>query len=214
MLEVRSPVTGDLVGAYPVDDAAVGAAVARAREDAVWWADLGFAGRKEILDQWRGVIARRAGQLADVVHRETGKPHSDAMLEIALTADHLAWAATHAPKTLGPRKVSSGAVMVNQAATVEYLPLGVIGVIGPWNYPVFTPMGSVAYALAAGNTVVFKPSELTPGVGVWLADALREVVPQATCSRSWSDGARPGPRCAARTSTSSRSPAPPRRGRR
>ena len=55
---------------------------------------------------------------------------------------------------------------------MEYLPLGVIGVIGPWNYPVFTPMGSIAYALAAGNAVVFKPSELTPGVGVWLADSL------------------------------------------
>ena len=67
--------------------------------------------------------------------------------------------------------------MANQAATVEYLPLGVIGVIGPWNYPVFTPMGSIGYALAAGNTVVFKPSELTPGCGIWLADSLREVVP-------------------------------------
>ena len=66
--------------------------------------------------------------------------------------------------------------MANQAATVEYLPLGVVGVIGPWNYPVFTPMGSIAYALAAGNAVVFKPSELTPGVGQWLADAFREVV--------------------------------------
>jgi aldehyde dehydrogenase (NAD+) len=60
---------------------------------------------------------------------------------------------------------------------VQYLPLGVIGVIGPWNYPVFTPMGSIAYALAAGNAVVFKPSELTPGVGQWLAATLAEVVP-------------------------------------
>ena len=66
--------------------------------------------------------------------------------------------------------------MANQAATVEYHPLGVVGVIGPWNYPVFTPMGSIAYALAAGNAVVFKPSEYTPGVGQWLADAFREVV--------------------------------------
>jgi aldehyde dehydrogenase (NAD+) len=60
---------------------------------------------------------------------------------------------------------------------VEYHPLGVIGVIGPWNYPVFTPLGSITYALAAGNAVVFKPSELTPGVGRWLADAFAEVVP-------------------------------------
>ena len=66
--------------------------------------------------------------------------------------------------------------MANQAATVEYRPLGVVGVIGPWNYPVFTPMGSIAYALAAGNAVVFKPSEYTPGVGEWLARTFLESV--------------------------------------
>ena len=177
-LEVLSPVTGDVVGIHHVHDAAdVQAAVDAAREWAQWWNDLGFANRRDVLDKWRGVIARRAAQLADVVHQETGKPHGDAMLEVALAVDHLAWAAKHAEKVLGRRKVPSGLLMANQAATVEYLPLGVIGVIGPWNYPVFTPMGSIAYALAAGNAVVFKPSELTPGVGVWLADALSEVVP-------------------------------------
>src|SRR5690606_29858880 len=61
-------------------------------------------------------------------------------------------------------------------ASVEYRPLGVVGVIGPWNYPVFTPVGSIAYALAAGNTVVFKPSEYTPGVGEWLARTFKEAV--------------------------------------
>ena len=66
--------------------------------------------------------------------------------------------------------------MANQAAYVEYHPLGVVGVIGPWNYPVFTPMGSIAYALAAGNAVVFKPSEYTPGVGEWLARTFLESV--------------------------------------
>ena len=130
-----------------------------------------------MLDKWRGIIARRIAQLADVMHQETGKPHSDAMLECALAIDHLAWAAKHAERVLSRRKVSSGLLMANQAASVEYRPLGVVGVIGPWNYPVFTPMGSIAYALAAGNAVVFKPSELTPGVAEWLAAALDEVVP-------------------------------------
>ena len=77
---------------------------------------------------------------------------------------------------LGRRRVSAGILMANQAATLAYPPIGVVGVIGPWNYPVFTPMGSIAYALAAGNAVVFKPSELTPGVGMVLADALAEIV--------------------------------------
>lgn len=170
------PRTGDVVGTYPIHSAAdVEAAVARARASAAWWAGLGFEGRKEVLDQWRGVLARRLAQLVEVVHRETGKPHGDAQLEAALAIDHLAWAASHAGKVLGRKRVSAGLMLANQAASVEYLPLGVVGVIGPWNYPVFTPMGSIAYALAAGNTVVFKPSEYTPGVGTWLADSLREV---------------------------------------
>jgi len=177
-LEVRSPATGDVVGVHAVADTEdVDTAVAAARDWSTWWADIGFGNRKQILDQWRGVLARRMSQLADVMHQETGKPHSDAALEIALAIEHLAWAAANAEKVLGRQKVPSGMLMANQAATVEYLPLGVVGVIGPWNYPVFTPMGSIAYALAAGNAVVYKPSELTPGVGVWLADALSEVVP-------------------------------------
>ncbi len=177
-LESLNPATGDVVGVHVVDEAAdVEAAVARAREAAAWWGERTFAERKQILGQWRGVLARRMGQLADLVHQETGKPHADAQLEIGLAIDHLAWAAGHAEKVLGPHKVSAGLLMANHAATVEYRPLGVVGVIGPWNYPVFTPMGSIVYALAAGNAVVFKPSEYTPGVGVWLADSLSEVVP-------------------------------------
>ncbi|MCW2760035.1 MAG: Aldehyde dehydrogenase [Marmoricola sp.] len=173
-----SPVTGDVVGTWPIHSAEdVGATVARARQAASWWSSLTFDERADLLNAWAGVVTRRIAQLADVVHQETGKPHSDATLEAALALDHLAWAAKHAGKVLGRHKVSSGLVMANQAATVEYLPLGVIGVIGPWNYPVFTPLGSIVYALAAGNAVVFKPSELTPGVGHWLAATFAEVVP-------------------------------------
>src|SRR3954468_8553965 len=178
-LESINPATGDVVGVYAIDDAAaVDAAVARARHTAQWWASGTFDERRRVLDQWKGVLTRRMAQLADVVHQETGKPHGDAQLEIGLAIEHLAWAAANAGKVLGPRKVSSGLLLANQAATVEYRPLGVVGVIGPWNYPVFTPMGSIAYALAAGNAVVFKPSELTPGVGVWLVSSFAEVVPE------------------------------------
>jgi acyl-CoA reductase-like NAD-dependent aldehyde dehydrogenase len=175
--ESLNPANGDLVGVHPiVDKAGVDAAVARAREAAGWWGALSFDERAEYLLTWRSVITRRIAQLAQVSHLETGKPHSDAHLEIILAIDHIAWAAKNAKKVLGQHKVRSGLLMVNQASTVEYRPLGVVGVIGPWNYPVFTPCGSIAYALAAGNTVVFKPSEYTPGVGQWLADAFSEVV--------------------------------------
>jgi aldehyde dehydrogenase (NAD+) len=175
--ESLNPRTGDVVETYPVhDEAAVRATVANAREAAAWWGALSFDERQAHLDTWKGVITRRIAQLAEVIHQETGKPHGDALLESSLAIDHLAWAASHAEKVLKRRKVPSGLVMANQKATVEYRPLGVVGVIGPWNYPVFTPMGSIAYALAAGNAVVFKPSEYTPGVGAWLASTFSEVV--------------------------------------
>jgi len=174
------PATGEVVGSYPVHDtAAVYAAVARARPAAAFWSPLTFAERARRLTTWAGVLTRRIGQLAELVHAETGKPHSDAQLEIVLSVEHITWAAKHAGKVLGPRKTSPGLLMRNHTATVEYQPLGVIGVIGPWNYPVFTPIGSIAYALAAGNAVVYKPSDHTPGTGAWLADAFAQVVPEA-----------------------------------
>jgi len=176
--ESTNPASGAVVGVFPVHDAdAVRETVERARVAARQWADLGYDGRGTRLSAFRGYLARRLHELADLVHRENGKPHADAILEITLAIDHLAWAGGHARKTLGPRKVHAGMLAANHAAYLEYQPLGVVGVIGPWNYPVFTPMGSIAYALAAGNAVVFKPSEYTPAVGAWLAAAWRAAVP-------------------------------------
>jgi acyl-CoA reductase-like NAD-dependent aldehyde dehydrogenase len=175
--ESLDPRTGDVVATHPVHTAdEVRAAVDRAREEAAWWGGLSFGERENHLQTWKGAMTRRVAQLAALMHAETGKPHGDAMLESALAIDHVAWAASHAEKVLKRRKVPSGLLMANQAAYVEYRPLGVVGVIGPWNYPVFTPMGSIVYALAAGNAVVFKPSEYTPGVGEWLARTFLESV--------------------------------------
>ncbi|MBF6171810.1 aldehyde dehydrogenase family protein [Nocardia blacklockiae] len=177
--EVRDPATGEVVGVYPIHTRAdVDAAVAAARPAGTWWAALGFAERARRLDGWRGEIARGRAELAELIHREMGKPVSDAKLEIAMALEHLRWAARNAEKVLGRRSVRPSLLTANHAAAVEYLPYGVVGVIGPWNYPVFTPLGSVSFALAAGNAVVFKPSEYTPGVGRWLAEAFARVTPE------------------------------------
>ncbi|MDI9914895.1 aldehyde dehydrogenase family protein [Rhodococcus sp. IEGM 1379] len=158
--------------------AEVADAVRTARVAATWWAGLAFDERAHRLDRWRGIIARRAPELAEVIHLEMGKPHPDAMLEIAMAIEHLAWASKNAGKVLGRRSVRSSVLTINQAASLEYRPLGVVGVIGPWNYPIFTPLGSISFALAAGNAVVYKPSEFAPGVGEWLGRAFAEVVPE------------------------------------
>ena len=142
----------------------------------MWWAGLGWSERRIRLLAWKSHLTRYMGRLAQLVHEETGKPLDDAKLEIILAIVHIDWAARHARRVLRPRRVRSGLVAINQAATVEYQPLGVVGVIGPWNYPVFTPVGSIAYALAAGNAVVFKPSELTPATGDWLVRSFGEAL--------------------------------------
>ncbi|MBA2472234.1 MAG: aldehyde dehydrogenase family protein [Pseudonocardiales bacterium] len=173
------PRTGEVVAYHQLDDeAAVRAAVARAREAAAWWGGLGFAERRRRLLSWRSALTRRIDELAGLITAETGKPRDDARLECVLVVAHLDWAARHAEKVLRRRRVASGLLMLQEASTVEYQPYGVIGVIGPWNYPAHTPMGSISYALAAGNAVVFKPSELAPGVGRALAEILARVVPE------------------------------------
>ncbi|MDG4863267.1 aldehyde dehydrogenase family protein, partial [Streptomyces sp. T-3] len=134
-------------------------------------------GRRDRLLAWKRALARRMDELAAVVADETGKPEHDARAEVLLTLVHLDWAARHAKGVLRVRRVPSGLLSVHQRSLLGYRPLGVIGVIGPWNYPVYTPMGSIGYALAAGNAVVFKPSELTPGVGEFLASSFGAAVP-------------------------------------
>ena len=107
----------------------------------------------------------RLPELAALMHAEGGKPRADAIVEAAAAIEHLAWAANNAKRVLGAAQVRGSLHAGRVRAYLEYQPYGVIGVIGPWNYPVLTPMGSIAYALAAGNAVVFKPSEYTPAVG-------------------------------------------------
>ena len=174
-----NPATSEVIATFGVHgQAQVDAAVERAREAAAWWASLSPKQRRTRLLAWKSHLIRYIGRLAELVHTETGKPLGDAQLEIFLAIVHLDWAARHARRVLGPRRVRSGLPAINLASSVEYAPLGVVGVIGPWNYPVFTPMGSIAYALAAGNAVVFKPSEFTPAVGGWLVSSFAEVVPE------------------------------------
>src|SRR4051794_373199 len=152
-----SPATGEVVATFPVHgEAEVREAVQRARKAAQWWQELGFDGRRERLRGFAGVLTRRREELLELVSRENGKPRVDAFIEHLLAVEHLAWAAKNAHRIMKPRKVGGSMLLANVKPILEYQPLGVVGVIGPWNYPVFPPMGSIAYALAAGNSVVFK----------------------------------------------------------
>ncbi|MGM7678514.1 aldehyde dehydrogenase family protein [Microbacterium sp. A94] len=175
-LVTRDPRDERVIAEYALeDDTRVVERVRIAREAAAWWSHQGFDGRKRTLLAWKGAIARGAQDLAAIISRETGKPSGDALLEVMLTLSHLDWAAKNAHRVLKPRRVKAGIINYNQKATLRYEPHGVVGVIGPWNYPLYTPMGSISYALAAGNAIVFKPSELTPGTARWIEARWNEV---------------------------------------
>lgn len=177
-LSSYNPATHDLVGTVPIHGPAeVDAAVARARVAAQRWGALSFEARGEELTAFRKALAAHADELAELLHRENGKPELEALVEIMMALSHVQHATACAPTALAPRRVSSG-VLANFRATISYHALGVIGVIGPWNYPLFTPMGSIAYALAAGNAVVWKPSELTPLIAVKVAEIAAEAFAQ------------------------------------
>ncbi|MFI6225969.1 aldehyde dehydrogenase family protein [Micromonospora echinospora] len=177
-LHVVDPITGESRADHDIaDEAAVRTAVQHARDAAHWWAGLDARQRRRHLLAYKALVASRIDELADLVRSETGKTVAGAQLEVMLAVEHLDWAARHARRVLRRRAVSSGLLAFNQASSVEYVPYGVVGVIGPWNYPVYTPMGAISHALAAGNAVVFKPSEFTSGVGVWLAQRWSELLP-------------------------------------
>ncbi|MFI9506225.1 aldehyde dehydrogenase family protein [Nocardia sp. NPDC052566] len=178
VLTSYDPRTGEIVGNYAVMGSnELNRTVRAARSAEKWWAELGFSARKRWLLDWKHSIARRAGELVEILCEETGKPEADAAIEVMLAVENLDWAARNAGKALDRRRLGSTWLTRNQRASVGYLPLGVVGVVGPWHNPVFTPMGSIAYAMAAGNAVVFKPHELTTGVGVWLAESWARLAP-------------------------------------
>lgn len=175
-----NPVTNEVLNTYPIHTAEdVATAIDKARKATSLWQGLGHQERQKVLLDWCKVLVSRIDECATLISLETGKPTSDATLEATLAFTHLAWAAKNARSVLRDQYRRPGILMANMSAKVERSPVGVVGVIGPWNYPIFTPMGSISYALAAGNTVVFKPSEFTPGVALWLAETFSEVSPSA-----------------------------------
>ena len=132
-LSSYNPATGEVIGSVPIMTAAeVDAAVARARVAASVWSTRSFAAREEELIAFRKALAASVDELAELLHRENGKPLLEGYTEVMMALGHVQHAAARAEKALEPRKVSAG-MLANFRATISYHPLGVVGVIGPWN---------------------------------------------------------------------------------
>jgi acyl-CoA reductase-like NAD-dependent aldehyde dehydrogenase len=150
----------------------VKAAVERSREVFRMWKTTSFAERKRLVMRAREVILAEMDEIAHLISAESGKPFGEAIaMEIAPVLDLMQWVARGAKKMLRPRPVGIGLYrLLGRSSRVVYHPLGVVGIIPAWNYPFSIPLGEAAMALMAGNSVVIKPSELTPLVGMKIGE--------------------------------------------
>jgi acyl-CoA reductase-like NAD-dependent aldehyde dehydrogenase len=172
-IEVENPATGEVIGHVDALGAGqVAALVAEARAAQPGWVALGFEGRAKKLRDFRTwLVANRKRVIASLV-AEGGKTPEDAMLgDLWYVCDALGFWGRKARDYLADERVRTHSpLLLGKKVVVRYRPIGVVGVIGPWNYPLSNTFGDVIPALMAGNSVVMKPSEITPLTGLLLAE--------------------------------------------
>lgn len=172
-----NPATGELIGEHPIASPdEIRAAVVRAKLAQPRWAASPIAHRVEVLRRFQAILADRKREVAETITAEAGKPVVEALLtEVVVALDAARFCREHVRGLMAEREVphSNPAVMAKRARLVPE-PIGVIGIISPWNYPFSIPATETLAALVAGNAVVLKPSELTPNSALKLRDLLHE----------------------------------------
>lgn len=168
-----APATGEEIGRVPArTPEEVKAMVARARAAQSAWGALSYRERARHVLRARANLLRDMREVARLVAREAGKPEAEAVsMEVVPVLDLMRHFAGETERLLRPRRIPLGQYeLMGRTSRLVYKPMGVIGIISPWNFPLTIPLGEIVMALMAGNTIVLKPSELTPLVGLRLAE--------------------------------------------
>jgi acyl-CoA reductase-like NAD-dependent aldehyde dehydrogenase len=174
-IEVRAPADGALLGTVPNESAAaVAALLSRSRTAQPDWSGRPVRERAALLDRFRKRLADRAEEAAELSSRESGKLVFEGLIgDVLPTLDLARFYARRAHQVFRPQRVRSW--MITKKGVVLREPFGVVGVISPWNFPIVNPMRAVMATLVTGNTVVLKPSELTPLSALLMRDIALEV---------------------------------------
>jgi acyl-CoA reductase-like NAD-dependent aldehyde dehydrogenase len=176
-IDVTNPATGEVIATVPaLEPGEVAELVGKARAAQPGWEALGFDGRAKILRRAQKWLVENQDRVIDTIVSEAGKTYEDALLaEVSYGASAFGFWAKHAPDYLADEKVrSSSPFVLGRKLIVRYAPVGVVGVIGPWNYPLSNSFGDCIPALAAGNSVVLKPASITPLTSLLMEEMLRE----------------------------------------
>jgi acyl-CoA reductase-like NAD-dependent aldehyde dehydrogenase len=176
-IAVENPATGEIVATVAdLGGEAIAEMAARGRAAQPAWEAFGFEGRARVLLRAQKWLMDNAEQVVSTIVSETGKTYEDATFaEISYGGGAFGFWAKQAPNYLADERVKSSQVLVKgKKLILRFRPLGLIGVIGPWNYPLTNSFGDCIPALAAGNSVILKPSEITPLTSLLLSEALLE----------------------------------------
>lgn len=175
-IECFNPATGERLGQVKVDTPDdVREAVAKAREAQKIWAKTSFKTRRKVLDNIMQHILAHVDELCEVVVKDSGKTFENTMLgEVMPICNQITWLKKNAEKYLKPEKVGSGLLM-HKKARIEYLPMGVVACIIPWNYPMQNVFGSLVAPLMAGNAVLLKASEAV----AWSSQRFQRIIDEA-----------------------------------
>lgn len=138
------------------------------------WRQRPLAERIRIIRQFQALLIDSVDEITTVVTKNCGKTRQDALIEVFITANVIDQYCKHASRWLRPRRVPAGLYIFKRFYT-EQRPFGVVGVIGPWNYPIVLTIPPIISALLAGNTVLFKPSEVTAAINVVIQDLFRRI---------------------------------------
>jgi acyl-CoA reductase-like NAD-dependent aldehyde dehydrogenase len=177
MIEVRNPASGDVLASLPLLGAGeLAELAARGRAAQPGWEEAGFAARAAVLGRMQRWLLDNSERVIETIVSETGKAHEDAqLLELGYTVSALSFWSRHAARYLGERRrLSRAPLVLGRRIVTRYVARGLVGVIGPWNYPLLNSFGDAIPALAAGNSVVLKPSELTPLTSLLVAEGLAQ----------------------------------------
>ncbi|HNJ04631.1 MAG TPA: aldehyde dehydrogenase family protein, partial [Leptospiraceae bacterium] len=187
--EKVNPATLDILGVYPLCEAAeVDHALDAARHGFERWSKLSLRERSKHLKRFRKQLVKDMNEIVDTICQECGKTEMDAMIEVMVVCEHMKYVEQKGPHFLRDEKRSTG-IFVIKGAYVSFHPKGVVGVISPWNYPLVLSMGPITQALMAGNSVVLKPSEVTPKTSMKIAEiAYRAGIPQDVLQVITGDG--------------------------
>ncbi|MEH7331978.1 aldehyde dehydrogenase family protein [Neobacillus drentensis] len=175
-LKVIAPATGEQIGEIEETPASqVGFMYHKGRTAFLAWSKLQIGERLKYLKKLKEIMVEEMEVVADIIAADTGKVVTEALIaDIMPTLDSIDHICKHAENILNRKKVTTPILLIGKRSYIEYMPRGIVLVISPWNYPLQLAMVPMISALASGNAVILKPSEVTPLVGKCIEDLFRK----------------------------------------